>query len=159
MSFSAWAFLCWTGVNQAELIFKRHCDCVACAYQQPDWAVNACKRWNKSEFPGGLMGDNGGLIVMCSRTDLMWENWKEADDRDSICWEKAACCAAIHLLFLFSFSSSVCIFISLYFLKNFQFSCLKKKRFLILSSFFHSFFLYFNTFSVHFCICLQQSHH
>lgn len=36
------------------------------------------------------MGDNEGLIVMCSRTDLMWEIWKEADDGDAICWEKSS---------------------------------------------------------------------
>lgn len=57
------------------------------------------KKW--SEFPGGLMGDNGGLIVMWSRTDLMWENGK-AEGRDSICWEKQTCIAAFRSFFLSS---------------------------------------------------------
>lgn len=58
------------------------------------------KKW--SEFPGGLMGDNGGLIVMCSRTDLMWENGEKAEGRDSICWEKQTCIAAFRSFFLSS---------------------------------------------------------
>lgn len=47
------------------------------------------------------MGDNGGLIVMWSRTDLMWENGK-AEGRDSICWEKQTCIAAFRSFFLSS---------------------------------------------------------
>lgn len=64
------------------------------------------KKW--SEFPGGLMGDNGGLIVMWSRTDLMWENGK-AEGRDSICWEKQTCIAAFRSFFL-SFFLFLCYF-------------------------------------------------
>jgi len=73
------------------------------------------------------MGDNEGLIVMGSRMDQMWENWEETDDKDSICWEKPACCAAVHPFLLFYFF----ILLFFHFAVSYHFS-------------FHLFLLYFS---------------